>query len=178
MGLNPISHYNPIIVPLPPNQNPRSATATHSRPWLQVIATSGFDRLQTITLSDKISWLAAIYQEISCKCVSPNARKHSVKIIGLESRQIVDRRKPHTHQLCTILSPDILLSSFLLPKGVIKKIDQICHFLWHGHKESQENSMPIHLANWGLVTRSKKLGRMGIRDMSHVNSSLLVKWMW
>jgi hypothetical protein len=24
--LNPISHYNPIIAPPPPNQNPRSAT--------------------------------------------------------------------------------------------------------------------------------------------------------
>jgi hypothetical protein len=52
------------------------------------------------------------------------------------------------------------MSSFLIYKGVIKKIDLIHHyFLWHRHKETCESAKPIHLANWGLITRSKTLCR-------------------
>jgi hypothetical protein len=54
--------------------------------------------------------------------------------------------------------PVYYMSIFRLPKWVISKLDKIRRrFLWHGHKESQEESKPIHLASWKLVTRNKQL---------------------
>jgi hypothetical protein len=70
------------------------------------------------------------------------------------------------------------MSAFLLHKWVIKKIDQIqCRFLWHGHKETQINAKPMHVTNWALVTRARRLGGLGVRDLQHTNVAFLLKWM-
>jgi Reverse transcriptase (RNA-dependent DNA polymerase) len=52
---------------------------------------------------------------------------------------------------------------------------QALYFPPNGHKRNQPNSRPMPLANWNLVTRSKKLGGLGVRDMNSANASLLVK---
>jgi hypothetical protein len=51
-------------------------------------------------------------------------------------------------------------------------------FLWQGHKETQGQKCPICLANWMLVTTSKHLGGLGVKDLAKMNQSLLLKWMW
>jgi hypothetical protein len=72
--------------------------------------------------------------------------------------------------------PVFFMSAFLLPKWVIRKIDQIRYrFLWHGHKDMKDNKRPIYLANWKLVTKPKKLGGLGIRDIEGANQALLLK---
>jgi hypothetical protein len=72
--------------------------------------------------------------------------------------------------------PVFFMSAFLLPKWVIRKIDQIHYrFLWHGHKDMQDNKRPIYLANWKLITKPKKLGGLGIRDIEAANQALLLK---
>jgi hypothetical protein len=69
------------------------------------------------------------------------------------------------------------MSLYLLPKWVIKAIDNIRRrFLWHGHKS--DDKKPMCLVNWGIVTMSKQNGGLGIRDLHIMNQSLLVKWMW
>jgi hypothetical protein len=40
------------------------------------------------------------------------------------------------------------------------------------------NSKPIHLVNWALVTRSKSLGGLGVRDLERTNMAVLIKWKW
>jgi hypothetical protein len=36
----------------------------------------------------------------------------------------------------------------------------------------------IHLANWQLVCRPKKLGGLGVIDLKIMNQALLLKWYW
>jgi zinc-binding in reverse transcriptase len=69
------------------------------------------------------------------------------------------------------------MSLYLLPKWVIKAIDNIRRrFLWHGHK--CDDKKPMCLINWGIMTMSKHNGGLGIRDLHVMNQSLLAKWMW
>jgi zinc-binding in reverse transcriptase len=37
---------------------------------------------------------------------------------------------------------------------------------------------PIYLANWSLVTRSRKLRGLGVKDLTQMNNALMIKWMW
>jgi hypothetical protein len=75
--------------------------------------------------------------------------------------------------------PLYYMSAFVLPKWVIARLDKIRRcFLWHGHKETLGQSRPIHLANWSVVTRSKEMEGLGIRDLEKMNSALMLKWMW
>jgi hypothetical protein len=70
------------------------------------------------------------------------------------------------------------MSVFLLPKWVIKEIDKIRRrFLWHGYKELQDKK-PMCLVNWRVVTMSRSFGGLGVRDLSIMNQSLIVKWVW
>jgi hypothetical protein len=51
-------------------------------------------------------------------------------------------------------------------------------FLWHGHKEVQINSKPMHLVNWTTVLMPREAGGLGIRDLRLTNKALMMKWMW
>jgi hypothetical protein len=76
-------------------------------------------------------------------------------------------------------TPIYFMSCFMLSKWVIKRIDKIHRrFLWHGHKEPLNQSNSIFLAHRELVTRSKELGGLGIRDLHITNTSLMIIWMW
>jgi hypothetical protein len=75
--------------------------------------------------------------------------------------------------------PIYYMSVFFLPKRVISRLDKIRRrFLWHGHKESQGQSRPVHLVNWPVAIRNKELGGLGIRDLEKTNCALMFKWMW
>jgi Reverse transcriptase (RNA-dependent DNA polymerase) len=68
------------------------------------------------------------------------------------------------------------MSLYLLPKWVIKAIDNIRRrFMWHRHKS--DDKKPMCLVNWGIVTMSKQNGGLGIRDLHIMNQSFLAKWM-
>jgi Reverse transcriptase (RNA-dependent DNA polymerase) len=54
--------------------------------------------------------------------------------------------------------PLFFMSTFFLPKWVIKEIDKIRRkFLWHGHKEHTANQS-MNLVSWGIVIKSKHMG--------------------
>jgi hypothetical protein len=36
----------------------------------------------------------------------------------------------------------------------------------------------ICLVSWRIVTRSKEIGGLGVRDLKQMNKSLMLKWMW
>jgi hypothetical protein len=62
--------------------------------------------------------------------------------------------------------PVYFMSTFLLPKWVIKELNKIRRrFLWHGHKVDQIATKPICLVNWQIDTMSKKNGGLRIRNL-------------
>jgi hypothetical protein len=75
--------------------------------------------------------------------------------------------------------PIYYMSAFLLPKWIIIKIDRVRRrFIWQGNKEAQGQKRPVCLANWTLITTSKELGGLGVKDLVCMNQALLLKWMW
>lgn len=73
--------------------------------------------------------------------------------------------------------PMYMMQTFLLPKWVIKRIDKIRRrFLWHGHKG--QDMRYISLVTWELVTKPKKLGGLGVLNLTTMNRALLSKVMW
>jgi hypothetical protein len=42
----------------------------------------------------------------------------------------------------------------------------------------QKSKKAICLESWTLMTRRKRLGGLGVREIEQVNKSLLLKWMW
>jgi hypothetical protein len=69
--------------------------------------------------------------------------------------------------------------AFRISKGVIDELNRIKkRFMWHGHKEYQVSSKPIHLIYWTTSLMPKEAGGLGVRHLSLTNISLLMKWMW
>jgi hypothetical protein len=48
----------------------------------------------------------------------------------------------------------------------------MAHCLW----DNYEGHHKYHLADWGLVTRKKEFGGLGIPDLSEMNMCLLASW--
>ncbi|XP_062075046.1 uncharacterized protein LOC133779059 [Humulus lupulus] len=70
------------------------------------------------------------------------------------------------------------MSIFILPKSVIKEIDQLCrNFLW-GFKDSNSNRSKMHLIAWDQVCLPKSLGGLGFKEGSNWNKVLLAKFFW
>lgn len=75
--------------------------------------------------------------------------------------------------------PIYMMQVFLLPKWVINKIDQSRRkFLWHGHKVQVEGKRYMSLASWELVTKSKKMGGLGVKNLHTMNKALMAKVIW
>jgi hypothetical protein len=66
--------------------------------------------------------------------------------------------------------PLYFLSVIKFPKWDITLINsQMAHCLW----DNYEGHHKYHLANWGLVTRKKDYGGLGISELSEMNMCLL-----
>jgi hypothetical protein len=61
----------------------------------------------------------------------------------------------------------------------LTKYNKYCRsrFLWQGNKEAQGQKRPVCLANWTLITTSKELGGLGVKDLVCMNQAVLLKWM-
>jgi hypothetical protein len=71
------------------------------------------------------------------------------------------------------------MQTFLLSKWVIDDIDKIRRrFLCHGHKLELPDKKLMCLVNWTVITMSKIIGGLGVKDLYIMNQSLNVKWMW
>lgn len=63
----------------------------------------------------------------------------------------------------------------IIPKAVIKKINNLCRrFLWEGHLKGSKSGY----VNWTKVCTSKKMGGLGIRDVSLWNDLVVGKIIW
>lgn len=65
-----------------------------------------------------------------------------------------------------------LMQTVIVLVSVCKEMEKICRdFLWHGRSEARK----IYLVNWDTVTKSKKLGGLGIRCMRSMNQAMVGK---
>lgn len=71
--------------------------------------------------------------------------------------------------------PNYYYKVFSLPKKIHDKIDKInINFLW-GHSQSKKK---LHLINWDIITKPKKLGGLDIRKSDDSNSVFMAKLIW
>ncbi|XP_074300904.1 uncharacterized protein LOC141632241 [Silene latifolia] len=64
---------------------------------------------------------------------------------------------------------------FLIPKGVLKQIDNICrNYLWDG----TSNYMRVPLVGWDHICTPKSEGGLGIRNSYHWNVATIGKLVW
>jgi hypothetical protein len=76
---------------------------------------------------------------------------------------------------CLSCIPTYAMSMYLLPKTVVKKIDIVRkRFFWQGGA----NKRKYHLVKWAVITKPKKKGGLGVKDLRKMNISLLCKWWW
>jgi hypothetical protein len=68
-----------------------------------------------------------------------------------------------------------MLSFFLLPKGVLNRLDFFrSRFFWQGDSEKKK----YRLAKWSVVCSPKDQGGLGIQDIEVKNTALLGKWLF
>ena len=72
-------------------------------------------------------------------------------------------------------SPIYHMSVYLLPKTIVKKLDQIRRkFFWQGGRTRKK----YHLVKWEKICKRKRKGGLGIKNLRKMNISLLCKWWW
>ncbi|KAF3652347.1 hypothetical protein FXO37_17559 [Capsicum annuum] len=97
----------------------------------------------------------------------------------------IDWRKSHIYPInqgrLTLINavldalPTYMLSLFPIPSGITQRRDKIRRtFLWQGNKEKSAS----HLVKWKDITRSKRQGRLGIKNLKHQSKALKLKWLW
>lgn len=73
--------------------------------------------------------------------------------------------------------PVYFMSVFNLPQWVKDEIEKTRRtFLWQGG--TTDGTKKMHLARWDMLCRPKKLGGLGILNISNFNQALLAKWYW
>ena len=66
-------------------------------------------------------------------------------------------------------------STFILPKACIKRINSLCGvFLWRGDIEEHHTAR----VSWAVVTKPKKEGGLGIKDLAIWNNACCLKLIW
>jgi hypothetical protein len=76
---------------------------------------------------------------------------------------------------CLSSMPTYAMSMYMLPKTVIKKMDITRKkFFWQGNNAKKK----YHLVKWSVITKPKRKGGLGVKDLRKMNISLLCKWWW
>ncbi|RVW74330.1 LINE-1 retrotransposable element ORF2 protein [Vitis vinifera] len=98
------------------------------------------------------------------------------KKLALWKRQFISKGGRITLIQSTLASmPTYLMSLLRMPRVVKLILEKIQRdFLWGGGALEKRP----HLVKWVVVCTHKKMGRLGIRNLSILNRALLCKWSW
>ena len=71
--------------------------------------------------------------------------------------------------------PTYYMSLFRVPVGVRKRMEAIMrNFFWHGAET--DGTRGLALVKWSTVCRPTAEGGLGVRNLKHTNTALLMKW--
>ncbi|XP_026459145.1 uncharacterized protein LOC113359779 [Papaver somniferum] len=70
--------------------------------------------------------------------------------------------------------PMYQMSTFKIPKTLIKKLDTLQRKFWWGYKSNRG----LNLIGWHNMCISKDFGGLGFRDLEMLNHALLTKIAW
>ncbi|RVX10791.1 LINE-1 retrotransposable element ORF2 protein [Vitis vinifera] len=98
------------------------------------------------------------------------------KKLALWKRQFISKGGRLTLIRSTLASmPTYLMSLLRMPRVVKLRLEKIQRdFLWGGGALEKRP----HLVKWAVVCTHKKMGGLGIRNLSILNRALLCKWSW
>ena len=71
--------------------------------------------------------------------------------------------------------PLYTFSCFKVPDSMCKKLDTIVRSFWWGHEPSTRK---LHLINWGIVCKPKRLGGIGFKNFNLFNQAMIAKQFW
>ena len=108
---------------------------------------------------------------------SPLLEKITKKLAGWKAKLLLLAGRALL--LNAIISPILVMfwmTNFILPAGIINKIDRLCStFLWNGNEKSKAG---MSLLNRSTVYRPKEMGGMGITNLKILNQIIFCKWWW
>lgn len=62
-----------------------------------------------------------------------------------------------------------------MPECVLRELVKIqSRFLWGGGELKKK----VNLVGWNKITKSKKMGGLGVKNLKLMNECLLIKWWW
>lgn len=73
--------------------------------------------------------------------------------------------------------PSHIMQSFLIPKGILKKMDGMIRDFFWGFKDSQNNHH-LYMKSWAAICLPKRAGGVGIRRMKEHNQVFILKLAW
>ena len=113
------------------------------------------------------------YDKLKQEDLQPIINRIIKSISGWFGRFLTYKGKIILLHACVISIPTYLMSVIKFPKWVINAVNsQMAHFFWWNLSDQHK----YHLANWGLISRKKEFGGLGIPNIKEFNMALLASW--
>ncbi|KAE8720088.1 hypothetical protein F3Y22_tig00109919pilonHSYRG00044 [Hibiscus syriacus] len=106
---------------------------------------------------------------------APIIDRFAQKLTGWKSRTLTFAGRVVLVSSVMSVLPLNYMSTFVVPKSVLAKIDQIRK---NSLRDFSNGSRKIARVNWGVICKPKKFGGAGVLNLNVKNKALLAKWIW